>query len=416
MPGPLDGVRILDFTSMVSGPLATMMLGDQGADVIKIEAPSGDHVRRVATRRGGFSASFLINNRNKRSIVLDLKKEAGLRAVRRLIANADVVVQNFRPGVADRIGIGEAAAREINPKIIYVSIAGFGDTGPYAEKPVFDPLIQAVSGLTTVQAGSDEQRPRLVRTILPDKLTGVQAAQAIAAALFARERTGEGQHIKLSMLDTVVSFLWSSDMGGHTFVGDELDKEVAQSFIDLIYETSDGHVSVAVMQDKEWQAFAAAVDQPDLLDDPRFKTATLREENKDERLGAMQEAIRQFSSDEIIARLEAKDVPCAPVLTRREMIRHPQIAANGLIEEYDHPQSGKLRFARHPARFSETPTSVRHPAPVLGNKTREILEQNGFSSQEIADLEDQGAAHQAAEVETGDVATGDASERRGNAA
>ncbi|MEM8975633.1 MAG: CoA transferase [Pseudomonadota bacterium] len=416
MPGPLDGVRILDFTSMVSGPLATMMLGDQGADVIKIEAPSGDHVRRVATRRGGFSASFLINNRNKRSIVLDLKKEAGLRAVRRLIANADVVVQNFRPGVADRIGIGEAAVREINPKIIYVSIAGFGDTGPYAEKPVFDPLIQAVSGLTTVQAGSDEQRPRLVRTILPDKLTGVQAAQAITAALFARERTGEGQHIKLSMLDTVVSFLWSSDMGGHTFVGDELDKEVAQSFIDLIYETKDGHVSVAVMQDKEWQAFAVAVDQPELLDDPRFKTATLREENKDERLGAMQEAIRQFGSDEIIARLEAKDVPCAPVLTRREMIRHPQIAANGLIEEYDHPQSGRLRFARHPARFSGTPTSVRHPAPVLGNKTREVLEQNGFSSEEIADLEDQGAAHQAVEVETDDAAPASASERRGNAA
>ncbi|MEM6497427.1 MAG: CoA transferase [Pseudomonadota bacterium] len=416
MPGPLDGVRILDFTSMVSGPLATMMLGDQGADVIKIEAPSGDHVRRVATRRGGFSASFLINNRNKRSIVLDLKKEAGLRAVRRLIASADVVVQNFRPGVADRIGIGEAAAREVNPKIIYVSIAGFGDTGPYAEKPVFDPLIQAVSGLTTVQAGSDEQRPRLVRTILPDKLTGVQAAQAIAAALFARERTGEGQHIKLSMLDTVVSFLWSSDMGGHTFVGDELDKEVAQSFIDLIYETRDGHVSVAVMQDKEWQAFAAAVDQPELLDDPRFKTATLREENKDERLGAMQEAIRQFKSDEIIARLEAKDVPCAPVLTRREMIRHPQIEANELIEEYDHPQSGKLRFARHPARFSETPTSVRHPAPVLGNKTREILEQNGFSSQEIADLEDQGAAHQAVENETDDAVMVSTSEQRGNAA
>ena len=416
MPGPLDGVRILDFTSMVSGPLATMMLGDQGADVIKIEAPSGDHVRRVATRRGGFSASFLINNRNKRSIVIDLKKEAGLRAVRRLIANADVIVQNFRPGVADRIGIGEAAAREINPKIIYVSIAGFGDSGPYAEKPVFDPLIQAVSGLTTVQAGSDEQRPRLVRTILPDKLTGVQAAQSIAAALFARERTGEGQHIKLSMLDTVVSFLWSSDMGGHTFVGDELDKEVAQSFIDLIYETKDGHVSVAVMQDKEWQAFALAVDQPGLLEDPRFKTASLREENKDERLNAMQDAIRNFTSDDVIARLEAEDVPCAPVLTRREMIRHPQIAANELIEEYDHPQSGRLRFARHPARFSVTPTSVRHPAPVLGNKTREVLSENGFSAADIAELEGQGAVHQA--VESGESAspTEAVAARRGNAA
>ncbi len=396
MSGPLSGVRVLDFTSMVSGPLATMTLGDQGADIIKIEAPGGDHARRVATRRGGFSASFLINNRNKRSVVLDLKQPPGLAAARRLIRDADVVVQNFRPGVADRIGIGEAAAREINPKLIYLSISGFGPAGPYAHKPVFDPLIQATSGLTTVQAGSDEARPRLVRTILPDKLTGIQASQAIAAALFARERTGTGQHIQLSMLDTVVSFLWSSDMGGHTFVGDELEHEVAQSFIDLIYETADGYVSVAVMQDKEWRAFAAAVECPGLLDDPRFETATLREEHKDARLSAMQEAIRPFTSQDIIARLEANDVPCAPVLNRRAMIRHPQIAANDLIHEVDHPQSGRLRIARHPARFSETPTSVRRGAPVLGADTRDVLAEFGFSGSEIADLEATGAAIQAA--------------------
>lgn len=395
MPGPLDGIRVLDFTSMISGPLATMTLGDQGADVIKIESPSGDHARRVATRRGGFSASFLINNRNKRSIVLDLKTEAGLKAVRRLFETADVIVQNFRPGVADRIGVGEAAARSIKPDIVYVSIAGFGFEGPYAHKPVFDPLVQAASGLTTVQAGSDEARPRLVRTILPDKLTGVQASQAIVAALFHRERTGEGQHIKLSMLDTVVSFLWGSDMGGHTFIGDELERETAQSFIDLIYDTADGYVSVAVMQDKEWRAFAAAVERPDLLEDPRFETASLREENKDDRLNAMQDAIRPFTSSDIIERLEANDVPCAPVLTRREMIRHPQIIANELVMEVEHPQSGALRIARHPARFSATPTDVRRGAPVLGGNTMEVLRDAGFSAEEIRDLCTSGVAVQA---------------------
>ena len=304
------------------------------------------------------------------------------------------VVQNFRPGVAARIGIGEAAAREINPRLIYVSISGFGFDGPYAHKPVFDPLIQATSGLTTVQAGSDEARPRLVRTILPDKLTGVQAAQAIAAALFARERSGQGQHIELSMLDTVVSFLWSSDMGGHTFVGDELETERAQSFIDLIYETKDGHISVAVMQNKEWQAFAEAVEKPELLADPRFATATLREENKDERLNAMQEVIGQFETADIIARLERNDVPCAPVLTRREMIRHPQIAANAVVVDVEHPDAGQLRMARYPARFSETPTSIRRGAPLLGENTIEVLEEAGFAPNEIEDLRASGAAIQ----------------------
>ena len=183
MPGPLDGFKVIDLTSMISGPMSTLILGDQGADVIKVEAPQGDHARHVATRRGGFSASFLNNNRNKRSIVLNLKTTEGLDALKRLLADADVIVQNFRPGVAERIGVSEEAVREVNPEIIYVSISGFGFEGPYAQKPVFDPLIQAVSGLTTVQAGSDEERPRLVRTILPDKLTGIQASQAITAMM-----------------------------------------------------------------------------------------------------------------------------------------------------------------------------------------------------------------------------------------
>lgn len=396
MTGPFSGVRIIDFSTMVTGPLATMTLADQGADVIKVEPPHrGDYTRHVATRRGGFSASFLNNNRNKRSIVVDLKKPEGLGTIKRLIAGADVIVQNFRPGVADRLGIGEEVARAVNPNIIYVSIAGFGFDGPYAQKPVFDPLIQATSGLTTVQAGSDEARPRLVRTVLPDKLTAIQASQAIAAALFARERTGEGQHVTLSMLDTMISFLWSSDMGGHTFIGDEMENETAQSFIDLIYETADGYISVATMQDKEWQGLAKALDRPDLIDDQRFNTPELREINKDERLNLMQELLRSYKSKDVLARLEAEDVPCAPVLTRRDMLKHPQVIANDVVVETHHPQAGALRQARQPAQFSRTPTKIRRGGPRHGGDTHEVLTEAGFSNDEITDLEKAGVVWQA---------------------
>ena len=359
MAGPLTGVCVVDFTAMISGPLATMTLADQGADVIKVEAPNvGDHARHVATRRGGFSASFINNNRNKRSVVLDLKQSTGLEAARHLLKKADVVVQNFRPGVMERIGLGEEAVRAANPKIVYVSIAGFGFEGPYAQKPVFDPLIQAVSGLTTVQAGSDKQRPRLVRTILPDKLTAIQASQAITAALFARERTGKGQHVTLSMLDTLVWFLWSSDMTGHTFIGDEDVSENAQSFIDLIYETADGFISVAVVRDKEWAALAHATGNPQWIEDERFNTAAQREVFKDDRLNLTQEALSHKTTEHWLSILEVADIPCAPVMTRSEMINHPQVVANEIVVESRHPQAGPI------AANTTACTIFRHAAGI----------------------------------------------------
>lgn len=384
MGGPLDGVKILDLTSMISGPMTTLILADQGADVIKVENPGhGDHTRSVATGRGGFSASFLNNNRNKRSIALDLKNPRGVEILKRLVADCDVFIQNFRPGVIERMGLGEDAIRAIAPSIVYVSISGFGHDGPYAQKPVYDPLVQALSGLTTVQAGSDDVRPRLVRTILPDKLTGYATSQAIAAALFSRARSGEGQHIRVSMLDVIVAFLWGSDMGAHTFVGNELEKETAQSFIDLIYETKEGYISVAVQSDKEWRNLIQALDKPEWLDDPRFKTVALRHKNIDDRLNLIQEALLKKTAAEWLPLLEACDVPCAPVLRRREVIAHPQIAANGIVQEIDHPSAGKLRQARSAPQFSKTPSAFRHPAPALGENSREILLAAGFSGEEI---------------------------------
>lgn len=392
MPGPLHGIRVLDLTSMVSGPVATMMLADQGADVVKVESPlnGGDHTRGAANRRGGFSASFLHNNRNKRSVVLDLKTDGGRDALQRIAAKADVFVQNFRPGVAERIGIGEAAVRAVAPAIVYVSISGYGETGPYKNKPVYDPLVQAVSGLASVQAGSDEARPRLVRTILPDKLTGIVAAQAITAALLARARTGEGQHVRLSMLDAVIAFLWHSDMGSQTFVEGCLPQQEAASFADLIYETATTPISVAVQSDREWQALTRALDKPLWLEDERFRTVELRQQNVNDRLELTQAALRERPAAHWLDVLAKAGIPCAPVLTRTATLDDPQVKANGIIVEIDHPAAGRIRQARPAARFSATPPEIRAGAPGYGAHTEEVLREAGLDDAEIAALRRQG--------------------------
>ena len=310
----------------------------------------------------------------------------------RLVNGADVFVQNFRPGVAERMGIGEGPVRSVSAEIIYVSICGFGETGPYARKPVYDPLVQALSGLTTVQAGSDTGRPRLIRSILPDKLTGIVAAQAVSAALLSRERTGRGQHVHLSMIDAIMAFLWGSDMGSQTFVEDPLPQQKAASFIDLIYETVDGYISVAVQSDREWAALARAVERPEWLEDPRFRTPALRQQNIDERLKLTNEAMRERKTEDWLERLEAEDVPCAPVLTRWEAIRHPQIEANGIVVESDHPVVGRLRQTRPAARFSDTPASIERGGPTLGEHTADLLAEAGYSGSEIAEMVRNGVA------------------------
>ncbi len=387
MPGPLDGYRIIDLTTMVSGPLATSILGDQGADVIKVEVPGiGDHTRSVGNKQNGMSSSFLNINRSKRSVTLNLKDERGKTTLKKIAATADVVVQNFRPGVVERLGIGFDDIKSVAPNIVYVSISGFGERGPWAGRPVYDPIIQALSGLTTIQAGSDSDRPRLVRTIVPDKLTAVVASQAVTAALLARAKSGEGQHVRVSMLDAVMNFLWGSDMNGLTFPDQTIKAQAAASFIDLIYETADGFMTVSTMGNKEWTALTRAFDEPELLEDPRFKTAALRDKNVNERLQLIQDRLIKKTTAEWIEVFEREGVPCAPALTRAEAIEHPQVVASEIVVEKQHPIAGRVRQARTAARFESTPADEWRGAPRLGEDNVEVLREVGYDDEQIAEF------------------------------
>jgi crotonobetainyl-CoA:carnitine CoA-transferase CaiB-like acyl-CoA transferase len=379
MPGPLSGYRVVDLTTMISGPMATGLLGDQGADVIKVETPgAGDLVRYLGVPREGITATFATMNRNKRSLAIDLKSPDGRAAFEALVKSADVLVQNFRPGVIDRMGFGEEAMRALNPKLIYVSISGFGETGPYANKRVYDPLIQALSGLATIQGDRGLGRPRMMRLVVPDKITSLTAAQAITAALLSRERSGKGQHVRLSMIDAMIALAWPEGFAGHTFVGHEVDVPRNALAQDLVYETKDGWMTAGAVSDSEWQGLARALDHPEWLDDERFKTAGGRVAYAKERLDQTAEVLKTQTTEEWLARLDKEQVPCAPILSLSGVIEHPQIVANELLVESDHPVAGRIRQPRAAARFDQTPTTLDRPAPTLGQHNEEILAELGL--------------------------------------
>lgn len=387
MTGPLAGIRIVDLTTMISGPFATMLLGDQGADVVKIERPDGgDQMRRFGRRSGALTAPFVNNNRGKRSVAVDLKRPEGAEVVKRIASTADVFVQNFRPGVVARLGLAEEVLRDLNPRLVYVSISGFGAKGPLAHKPAYDPIFQAASGLASIQGASDSARPRMVRAMLPDKIAALNAAQAVSTALYAREKTGLGQHVELSMLDAVLSFLWSGEMDGHTFLENQAEGPEESSPFDLIYETGDGYVCVATVTSAQWVGFANATGNSHWLQDPRFATSEAREAHRTERLELMQEVLRTRPTDEWIERLEQADVPCSRIHTRREIVHHPHLAASESLVEYRHPGAGGIRQARDPARFDRTPTSPALMPPMLGEHTGEVLSEAGYSASEVAAL------------------------------
>jgi crotonobetainyl-CoA:carnitine CoA-transferase CaiB-like acyl-CoA transferase len=281
--GPLDGIRVLDLSTMVSGPVAAMMLADQGAEVIKVEPGHGEQMRHLGVPHNGVGAMFWSCNRGKKSLALDLKAEAGKKILWQLVETADVFIQNFRPGAIDRMGFPASRTLEVNPRLIYVSISGFGEAGPYAHQRVYDPVIQALSGATDIQRDRATGRPQMFRIIVADKVTSVTAAQAVSSALFARERTGAGQHIRLSMLDTMVAFFWPEGMSAITFAERESDPSGSGGAMDLIYETRDGYITAGAISDAEWAGMCRALERADLIEDDRFKTAVGRFQNGEAR-------------------------------------------------------------------------------------------------------------------------------------
>lgn len=386
--GPLTGLKVLDLTGMVSGPVAAMMLADQGAEVIKVEPLTGELVRHMAAPHNGVNPVFFSCNRGKKSIALDLKTEEGKKILLKLASEADVFMQNFRPGAIDRMGFGEEVIRKLNPKIIYVSISGFGNRGPYANSRVYDPVIQALSGATDIQADRDTGRPKMFRIIIADKVTALTAAQAVAAALYAREKHGTAQHIELSMLDCMISFFWPEGMAGIVFAENEIDVRKLQGSQDLIYKAKDKYITAGAVSDAEWQGMCKALNREDLVDDERFASPAGRVANAQIRKEITGEEIAKWKSSEILERLQAEGVPSAPLLDRMELLDNEQILANESIQRINIDGFGEVRQARPAARFSKTPTKLSRPAPKLGEHTHEVLSDIGINETERKNLLD----------------------------
>lgn len=384
--GPLTGLKVLDLTGMVSGPVAAMMLADQGAEVIKVEPLTGELVRHMAAPHNGVNPVFFSCNRGKKSIALDLKTEEGKKILLKLASEADVFMQNFRPGAIDRMGFGEEVIRKLNPKIIYVSISGFGNRGPYANSRVYDPVIQALSGATDIQADRDTGRPKMFRIIIADKVTALTAAQAVAAALYAREKHGTAQHIELSMLDCMISFFWPEGMAGIVFAENEIDVRKLQGSQDLIYKAKDKYITAGAVSDAEWQGMCKALNREDLVDDERFASPAGRVANAQIRKEITGEEIAKWKSSEILERLQAEGVPSAPLLDRMELLDNEQILANESIQRINIDGFGEVRQARPAARFSKTPTKLSRPAPKLGEHTHEVLSDIGINETERKNL------------------------------
>lgn len=383
--GPLSGIRVIDLSTVISGPLAATILADQGAEVIKVEPLRGEQLRLMSSSTKPLSASFFSCNRGKKSLPLDLKAEEGKTVLWDLIETADVLIQNFRPGAMARMGFSETALRSRNARLIYVSISGFGEEGPYAHKRVYDPVIQALSGATDIQAERTTGYPQMFRLVVADKVASLTAAQAISAALFARTRTNEGQSIKVSMLDALIAFLWPSGMPGLTFAEEEDVRQVLGTR-DLVFETTNGFITAGAVSDSEWKGMCAAFERNEWLEDPRFKTSSARAANGDVRRDLMAQAIKSFSSEEVLARLDAHDVPCAPVLSRGGLLDNEQLAASGTIVRKHYEGFGEVRQARPAAVFEKTPSAIQGAGPRLGEHTHQVLQDLGYSDERIGSL------------------------------
>lgn len=378
--GALDGVKVIDLSVMISGPLAGMLLADQGADVVKVESPGlGDIMRFLGTNKGGMTGIFVNNNRGKRSLVVDLKRPEGIDVMHRLIAEADVLIQNFRPGAMDRLGLGYDEVAAINPRIVYTSISGYGPDGPASHRRVYDNVIQAASGLASVQTDPTTGTPSLYRTLLCDKTTAYTAAQAITAALYARATgAASGQHVVVSMLDAAIAFMWPDSAMDAVMLDDDANRAPTIGANYSITPLADGFVAAAAVSDAEFRGLCAALGHPEVADDERFSNALARTTNA----GALVALLREFAAattvDEFLAGAEEHDVPASAVRTIDDLHDDPQVRHNGVFVEREHPQAGRLREPRPAARMSATPARIGDHAPTYGQHSDEIAAELGF--------------------------------------
>jgi crotonobetainyl-CoA:carnitine CoA-transferase CaiB-like acyl-CoA transferase len=373
--GPLSGFRIVDLTENMAGPLATMVLGDQGADVIKVESHRGDQVRRTGSGRHGMAAYFANLNRSKRSISLDLRRPEGTAILDRLIDDSDVVIQAYRPSAARKLGIDRATIKTpARGALVYCEIVGFGSTGPLAGRAVYDHVIQALSGFAALQTPPGTGEPALVRHGVVDKATGLTAAQAITAALLRRSRTGIGESIEVTMLNVALNFMWPDGMMNHTAFEVEYERAPAANSYRLT-PTADGHIALNVLTDQQWSGFEAALD---------LQPADQRTHG--ERLREAREKLRKMSTTDAIAALTAHDIPCAPMLSLEEIPFHPQIEANGILHTSEHPVLGTVRQPLPEPHLDGMGNDGLRPAPRLGEHSEEILAERGFDPDQIARL------------------------------
>lgn len=386
---PLEGITILEFSTMITASFAAMMMGEQGARVIKVEPiETGDPMRYIGTAKGGMSGLFANCNRGKESVRIDLKSEAGQALVRDLAAQADVVIHNFRPGVMEKLNLGGSTLCEVNPRLIYTAISGFGKQGPLSGAPAYDPVIQAHAGMTASQG---REGPAFIRNLMCDKITAYTACQAVTSALYQREKTGEGQQIDLSMLDAGLFFLFPDAFMNHTLLDD--DAAFQPLLADLLYEltlTSDGGITISAGNERQRQGVLKALGMEELMEDERFRTMEALMTNFEAYREIMGQAFLQLTTDEAMQRLKDNDVPCARCHSMEEVLAQPQLAANNSLEVQQHPLMGQIRIMKAPARFGGEQQSPGRAAPDHGQDTDQVLASMGVDAARLSVLKENG--------------------------
>ena len=386
--GPLHGLTALDLSSVIMGPMAAQYLGDMGADVIKVEGPEGDVTRSIGPRRSdGMGALFMANNRNKRSVVLDLKSDAGRAALMRLVAQADVLVHSIRTDAAARIGLSWDSLSAVNPRLVYCHVKGFRDDGPYGGRPAYDDIVQALSGLAMLQVVPAGE-PRYIPSIIADKVTAVHAAYAIALALFHRERTGLGQPVGLPMLETMVAFTSQEHLGGAVFeppVG-RMGYDPVRQGMRRPFATCDGFLCFMPYTDGHWRRFAALIDRPDLAADPAFATMKGRQADIGRVWAEVGRQVALRSNAEWMTLLEGSDIPHAVLNDLEDLLDDPHLVETGFWRMRDHPTEGLLRLPANPLEMPAAPPSIRLLPPRLGEHTAVVLAEHGFAAAEIEAL------------------------------